>query len=210
MVVDKYTVEGQKSGQVELNDAVFASEINDALVYSFVKMANAALRQGTHKTKERAEVRGGGAKPWRQKGTGRARSGTNRSPIWVGGGTVFGPQPRSYRLDMPKKSRRAALRSIFSIKSSEGKIKVVEDFDIDSGKTKDMASVLKKLEVTKGLVLTETESVNFKRSIKNISTVKYNNVKRLNGRDLFYSKSVLITESALKYINEMYSKGVKK
>lgn len=209
MVVDKFKIDGTKSGQVELNDSVFSSEVNDTLIYTFIKKANAALRQGTHKTKERAEVRGGGAKPWRQKGTGRARSGTNRSPIWVGGGTVFGPTPRDYSLDMPKKARRAAMRSIFSVKASESKIKVVEDFDIATGKTKDMASVLKNLGFSKGVLLTDSESKMLKRASRNISSLKFNNVKRINGRDIFYSKDVIVTESAVKYLNEMYAKGDK-
>lgn len=209
MLVDKYSVTGEKKGQVELNDSVFAGDVNDTLVYEYMKAANANLRQGTHKTKERAEVRGGGAKPFRQKGTGRARAGTTRSPIWKGGGTVFGPRPRSYNITLNKKSKQAALRSIFSIKAKENKIKVVEDFNVDSGKTKEMNEILKKLSFVKGAFVSDNENISLKRSVRNIKDVKYNNVKRISGRDVFYAKEVLLTESAVSYLNDKYSKGKK-
>lgn len=204
MVIDKYSVKGERVGQVELSDAVFAGDINDTLIYEYIKVANANRRQGTHKTKERAEVRGGGAKPWRQKGTGRARSGTNRSPIWVGGGTVFGPRVRSYKSALPKKIRRKAFLSILSLKARQGAIKVVEDFSIESGKTKDMYTVLKTLEVTRGLFVSHDDDEKTKRSLKNIKDVSYNNVGRLSGRDLFYTKSLLLTESAVDAINKRF------
>ncbi|MBN1500671.1 MAG: 50S ribosomal protein L4 [Spirochaetes bacterium] len=207
MLLDKFTVDGKKSGQVELADDVFAGEINDTLIYQYINAANAALRQGTHKTKERSAVRGGGVKPWRQKGTGRARQGSIRAPQWVGGGTVFGPTPRSYSQKLNKKVKQAAVRAILSVKAKENKIKVIDDFDIQSGKTKDMFSVLKKLDLVKGTFVTDSDSVMLKRSAKNIEAVKFNNVKRINGRDLFYSKQILLTESAIKYLNEKYSKG---
>jgi large subunit ribosomal protein L4 len=207
MNIDKYSIDGKKVGQIELNESVFGSKINDVLIYEYIKAANANLRQGTHKTKERAEVRGGGAKPWRQKGTGRARAGTSRSPIWVGGGTVFGPRPRSYRIDLPKNIKRQALRSIFSLKVKEGFIKVIEDFDVETGKTKDMANILKSLDVAKGVLVTSSDNSMTKRAIRNIKNVKFNNSMRISGRDIFYSKNILITESAVKYINEKFSKG---
>jgi len=205
MKVDKYSVDGSVVGQVDLSDDVFGAEVNDVLIYELIKSANANLRQGTHKTKERAQVRGGGAKPWRQKGTGRARAGTSRSPIWVGGGTVFGPRPRSYRIDLPKMVKKAAYISLLSLKQKDGSIKVVEDFTVD-GKTKEMVKVGKALSVNKGVLITESEDSLLKRSIKNISWFTYNNVKRISGRDLFYSKELVITESAIKYLNERYSK----
>mgnify|MGYP001401727030 FL=1 len=119
MLIDKYSIDGQKLGQVELNDSVFAAEINDVLLYEFIKAANANLRQGTHSTKERSFVSGGGKKPWKQKGTGRARQGSIRSPQWRGGGIVFGPRPRSYKVELPKSLKSAAYRSIFSVKAKE-------------------------------------------------------------------------------------------
>jgi len=207
MKVDKYSIEGKVVGEVELSDDVFGAEINDVLIYEFIKAANANLRQGTHKTKERSDVRGGGVKPWRQKGTGRARSGSSRSPIWVGGGTVFGPRPRTYNIDVPKKMRKAAYRSIFSMKAKEGAIKIVEDFDV-GGKTKEVALVGKALDVKKGVLITNSESSLLKRAIKNIPWFVYNNATRISGRDVFYSKNIVITESAVKMINDRYAKGM--
>jgi len=205
MKVDKYSIDGKVVGQVELSDDVFGAEVNDVLIYEFIKAANANLRQGTHKTKERSDVRGGGAKPWRQKGTGRARSGSSRSPIWVGGGTVFGPRPRDYSIDIPKKMKKAAYRSIFSMKAQEGAIKVVEDFDV-GGKTKEMALVGKALDIKKGVLITNSESGLLKRAIRNIPWFVYNNAMRISGRDVFYSRNIIITESAVKMINDRYAK----
>ena len=207
MKVDKYSIDGKVVGQVELSDAVFGAEVNDVLVYEYIKAANANLRQGTHSAKERAEVRGGGAKPWRQKGTGRARAGSSRSPIWRGGGTIFPPTPRDYSIKLPKKIKRAAFVSIFSLKAKSGSIKVVEDFQV-GGKTKEVANIGKALAVTKGLLISgrkDGEDSLLKRAIRNIPWFKYNNVERLSGRDIFYSKEVILTESAVKEINEKFS-----
>lgn len=206
MKVDKYSIDGKVVEQVELADEVFAAEINDILIYELIKAANANLRQGTHKTKERSDVKGGGAKPWRQKGTGRARAGSSRSPIWVGGGTVFGPRPRDYSIYLPKKMKKAAYRSLFSLKAKEGAIKVIEDFDVN-GKTKEVAAVGKALNVKKAVLITAADSVLLKRAIKNIPWFAYNNAARVSGRDIFYSKDVLITESAVKVLNERYAKA---
>lgn len=205
MKVDKYSIDGKVVGQVELSESVFGEEVNDVLIYELIKSANANLRQGTHSAKERAEVRGGGAKPWRQKGTGRARAGSSRSPIWVGGGTVFGPRPRSYRIDLPKKLKRSAYRSLFSLKVKQGVVKVVEDFTVE-GKTKQVAEIGKALSVTKGLLITDSEDDKLKRAIKNIPWFNYNNMTRVSSREIFYSKQLVITESALNYLNEKYAK----
>ena len=204
MKVEKYSVDGKVVGDVELNDSVFGNDVNDVLIYELIKAANANLRQGTHSTKERAQVRGGGAKPWRQKGTGRARAGTSRSPIWRGGGTTFGPRPRCYRIDLPKKIKRSAYKSLLSLKAKQGSIKIIEDFNV-SGKTKEMAAIGKNLNLNKGVLITDSEDSNLKRSIRNIAWFTYNNVKRLSSRDLFYSKELIITESALKYLHEQYA-----
>lgn len=204
MKLDKYSVEGKVVGQVELSDAVFATEINDDLIYYLIKAANANLRQGTHNTKGRAEVSGGGIKPWKQKGTGRARSGSIRSPIWKGGGTVFGPKPRDYRIDLPRQMKKAAYRSLLSLKVKEGTVKVVEDFNVN-GKTKEMARIGGSLSVAKGVLITDNENAMLKRSIRNIPWFVYNNMKRLSGRDIFYSKEIIITESAVKFLNENFA-----
>ena len=207
MDIDKYSIEGEVVGKVELTESVFNVKVNDALVYELIKSSNANQRQGTHSTKERAEVRGGGAKPWRQKGTGRARQGSIRSPQWKGGGVVFGPKPRDYRINMPKKMKREAYRSLFSLIVKEGIVKVVEDFSIVEGKTKEIAKIGKDLQISRGVLVTHDDGPLLKRAIKNIPWFKYNNVKRISSRDVFYSKTILLTESAVKYINNNYAKG---
>ncbi len=203
MKVDKYSISGEKIGEADLSDGVFGVEINDVLIYELIKSANANMRQGTHATKQRAEVSGGGIKPWRQKGTGRARHGSTRSPIWKGGGAVFGPQPRCYRIELPKKIKRSAYKCIFSLKAKEGAIKVVEDFSV-TGKTKELSGIGKALSVSKGVLITEKDDTLLKRAIRNLPWFQHNNVKRISGRDLFYSKELIITESALQYLNEKY------
>jgi len=208
MKVDKYSVDGKVVGQVDLPEEVFGHEINDLLIYELLKASNANLRQGTHKTKERGEVRGGGAKPWRQKGTGRARAGTSRSPIWTGGGIVFGPRPRSYRIDMPKKLKQSAYRSLLSLKAKEGKIKVIEDFTVN-GKTKEVATIGKALEISKGVLVTGKDDNLLKRAIMNLTWFSVNNASRLSGRDIFYSKEIILTEDAIKILNEKYAKVTK-
>jgi large subunit ribosomal protein L4 len=209
MVIDKYSINGKVIGEVELADSVFKAKINDVLVYELIKAANANLRQGTHSTKEQSEVSGGGVKPWRQKGTGRARQGSIRAPQWKGGGVVFGPRPRDYRIDLPKNIKREAMRSLLSLKMKEGSIKVVEDFNIKEGKTKEIAEIGNTLNITKGILLTESEDKLLKRAIKNIPWFSYNNAKRISSRDVFYSKTVLITESAVNYLNSKYAEGNK-
>lgn len=208
MKVDKYSADGTVIGQVELPESVFGDTVNDVLIYELVKAANANLRQGTHKVKERSEVRGGGSKPWRQKGTGRARHGTTRSPIWRGGGVVFGPQPRSYRIELPKKIKRSAYRSLFSLKAREGAIKIIEDIDV-SGKTKEVAAIAKALEISKGVLVADGDDGLLRRAIRNIPWFTYNNANRISGRDIFYSKQLVITEKALATLSEKYAKGEK-
>ncbi len=208
MKVDKYSIEGKVVGQVELPDAIFAEKVNDVLVYEYIKAANANRRQGTHYARERAEVRGGGSKPWRQKGTGRARAGTLRSPIWKGGGTTFAPRPRDYRIDLPKQQKRAAFRSIFSLKAREGRVRVIEDFTV-KGKTKETATIGKALSLTKGVLVTQNDEAALKRSMSNIPWFIYNNVNRVSGRDLFYSHEIVITEGAIDSLQQIFGKRSK-
>ncbi|HOT45339.1 MAG TPA: 50S ribosomal protein L4 [Spirochaetota bacterium] len=208
MKVDKYSIDGKVVGSVELSDSVFSSEVNDILIYELIKSANANLRQGTHKTKGRSEVSGGGVKPWRQKGTGRARAGSSRSPIWKGGGTVFGPVPRSYRIDLPRTLKRSAYRALFSLKARQGSIKVVEDFKVN-GKTKEVAKIGKALAISKGTIIADSDDSMLKRSVKNIPWLTYNNVNRISSKDIFYSKELIITESAVLKLNERYAEGGK-
>jgi large subunit ribosomal protein L4 len=207
MMVDKYSIDGKVKGQAELNDSVFNSKVNDVLIYELIKAANANLRQGTHGTKERSFVRGGGAKPWKQKGTGRARQGSIRSPQWKGGGVIFGPRPRDYRIEMPRKMKHEAYRSLFTLKAKVNSIKVVEDFIINDGRTREMAIIGKALSVARGVLITDSEDLKMKRAMRNISWFSFNNVNRLSSRDVFYAQTLLITESALKKINEKFAKG---
>ncbi len=209
MVQDKYSIDGKVAGEIELADSVFKAKINDVLIYELIKSANANLRQGTHKTKERSDVSGGGIKPWRQKGTGRARQGSIRAPQWKGGGTVFGPRPRDYHIEMPKSIKTEAIRSLLSLKMKEGSIKVVEDFNIKDGKTKEIAKIGNSLKIKKGILVTDTEDSLLKRAIRNIPWFIYNNAKRISSRDIFYSKTVLITVSAVNYLNSKYAEGKK-
>lgn len=207
MILDKLSKDGKVVGKVELDDRVFNAKINDVLIYELVKSANANLRQGTHCVKERSFVSGGGAKPYKQKGTGRARQGSTRAPQWKGGGTIFGPQPRDYRIELPRGMKSAAYRALLSLKAKEGSIKVVEDLKVESGKTRDIAVVGKALDVRKGVLVTDSEDSMLKRALRNIPWFIYNNVKRISGRDIFYSKTLVLTESAVKYLNEKYAKG---
>lgn len=207
MILDKYSKDGKVIGQVELSDNVFKAKVNDVLIYELLKSLNANLRQGTHSTKPRSFVSGGGAKPWKQKGTGRARQGSIRAPQWRGGGIVFGPLPRDYRIDLPKNVKNEAYRSLFSLKAKQGSIKIVEDIKIENGKTREIASIGKALNIEKGVFVTEIEDALLKRAMRNIPWFLYNNVKRISGRDIFNTKTLLITESAVKYLNEKYAKG---
>ncbi|OHD65744.1 MAG: 50S ribosomal protein L4 [Spirochaetes bacterium RBG_13_51_14] len=208
MKIDKYSIDGNVVGSVELSDSVFGAEVNDNLIYELIKSANANLRQGTHKTKERSEISGGGVKPWRQKGTGRARAGSNRSPLWRGGGIIFGPRPRSYRIDLPRSIRRSAYRALFSLKAKQGTIKVIEDFTV-SGKTKEVAKIGMALSVSRGVIIADSDDALLKRSVQNIPWLVYNHVNRISSKDVFYSKDLIITESAVKRLNERYAEGSK-
>lgn len=205
MIVDKYSVDGKVVGQVELADSVFSAGVDDGLIYALITAANMSQRQGTSSTKRRAEVQGGSNRPWRQKGTGRARHGTIRSPLWRGGGVIFGPHSRDSHVQLPKKIKRKAYRSLLSLKAQEGSIKIVEDFKIAEGKTREMAQIGKLLDVHKGVLITDSEDKLLKRSMNNIPWFYYNNVKRLSSRDIFYSRTVVITESAVAYLNENYA-----
>lgn len=206
MKTNKYSIEGKVIGEVELPDAVFNAEINDVLIYEIIKAANANLRQGTRSTKRRAEVSGGGIKPWKQKGTGRARQGSIRSPQWRGGGIIFGPHPQNFRIDLPKRIKKEAMISILSLKMKEGSVKVVENIKIKEGKTKEIAVIGKSLQVKKAVLITESEDSLLKRAIRNIPWFTYNNVKRISSLDLFNSKIVLLTEDAIKHIEDKYGK----
>ena len=201
---DVLKVDGSKAGSVELNDSVFAIEPNNDVLFEAINLQRASLRQGTHAVKNRSAVRGGGRKPWRQKGTGRARQGTIRAPQWRGGGIVFGPTPRSYSYKMPKKMRRLALRSALSFKVQENGFTVVDAFGLEAPKTKEFTKVLSNLELSKKvLVVTESEDVNVELSARNIPGVQITTVTGLNVLDITSADSVLITEAAAKKVEEV-------
>lgn len=201
---DVLKVDGSKAGSVELSDSVFAIEPNKDVIFEAINLQRASLRQGTHSVKNRSAVRGGGRKPWRQKGTGRARQGTIRAPQWRGGGIVFGPTPRSYSYKMPKKMRRLALRSALSFKVQENGFTVVDAFGLEAPKTKEFTKVLSNLELSKKvLVVTESEDVNVELSARNIPGVQITTVTGLNVLDITSADSVLITEAAAKKVEEV-------
>ncbi len=204
-----YDVKGNEKGTVRLNDAVFKIKPNKSAIYYALRAELANARQGTASTKGRSEVRGGGRKPYRQKGTGRARAGTRRSPLWTGGGIVFGPKPRSYRVSLPGKMKKLSIRSILSMKNSESALKVVEDFVIDSGKTKEFYAVASNLvdEDKRHRVLfidTDRNEMN-RRAGRNISWLDYFDAALLNTRDLYFATQLVLTESAVKVLNEKYA-----
>jgi len=200
MELKVYRIDGTESGEtVNLPDEVFAVEPNDHLIYQAVRVYLANQRQGTHKTKERCEVRGGGRKPYRQKGTGYARRGTNRSPLMVGGGTVFGPRPHKYTLTLPKKAARLARKSALSLKAKANEIKIIEDFSFDEPKTKNMAQVLKALNLDKikTLLLVPEKNENLYRAGRNISNLNIMISDKVATYDILNNKTLLIQKSAV-------------
>jgi large subunit ribosomal protein L4 len=196
-------------GEVELSDAVFGVELNEPLIHSAVRNYLANARQGTSATKTRGDVSGGGKKPWKQKGTGRARVASNRSPLWRGGGRVHGPQPRDWSYKMPKKMRRGALRSALSERLREGNIVIIEDFSIDNPRTKDFVSVLTTLgfagekKPTKVLIVDSLDNQNLILSSRNVQKTKVTNGYGLNIYDLIYHEKLIISKAALEELNHL-------
>ena len=195
---------GAEVGEIELNDSVFGIEPNQHVLFEAVMMQRASLRQGTSKVKNRSEVRGGGRKPWRQKGTGRARQGSIRSPQWRGGGTVFGPVPRSYSYKLPKKVRRLAIKSALSSKVVEQNIIVLEALSLDAPKTKEFASVLKNLSVnSKALIVTEALNENVALSARNIPGVTVVDASGVSVLDVLGHEKLIITKAAVEKVEEV-------
>lgn len=195
---------GSSVGEIELNDAIFGIEPNESVLFDAVIAQRASLRQGTHKTKGRSEVSGGGRKPWRQKGTGRARQGSIRSPQWRGGGIVFGPTPRSYAYKLPKKVRRLALKSALSNKVAETNFVVVDALTLDAPKTKEFVKVLADLSVeSKSLIVTADVNENVALSARNIPGVTVLTAEGINVLDLVSANKVVITKDAVAKIEEV-------
>lgn len=201
-----YSIEGTELRDFELDDRVFGCRVSDGTVYYAIRNELANMRVGTASTKTRGEVKGSSTKPWAQKGTGRARAGRRRSPVWVGGGTIFGPKPRDYSYTIPRKMKRLAMKSILSLKVKEQSLKVVEDFTIQSGKTKELATILRKVgNGERTVVVLAGDDAMTKRAGRNIPWLTFLSYNRLRAHDLFYGKNILLLESAATKLNEFYA-----
>ena len=200
-----YNMEGKEVDSIELNDSIFGVEINEHLVHMAVLQQLANKRQGTQKAKTRSEVRGGGRKPWRQKGTGHARQGSTRSPQWTGGGVVFAPVPRDYSFKLNKKEKRAALKSALTSRVVENKFVVVDELKLDEIKTKKFVEVLKNLNVEKALVILNDMDEKVIASAANIPTVKTTQTNELNVFDVLKYDTVVVTKAAVATIEEVYA-----
>lgn len=197
---------GQNVGEIELTDAIFNVEVNEHVLYEVVKNQLANKRQGTQSAKTRAEVRGGGRKPWKQKGTGRARQGSIRSVQWVGGGVAFAPKPRDYRYTLPKKVRRLAMKSALSAKVQNGEMIVLDALTMDAPKTKEFAQILKNINASKkALVVTAEKNDNVVRSANNIEGVATATVNTINVYDILKYDTFVITTDAVKKVEEVYA-----
>ncbi|WP_040953123.1 50S ribosomal protein L4 [Gorillibacterium massiliense] len=199
-----YSVNGSEVGEIELSEAVFGIEPNVHVLHSAVVMQQASLRAGTHKTKGRSEVRGGGRKPWKQKGTGRARQGSIRAPQWKGGGIVFGPTPRSYAYKLPKKVRRLAIKSALSSKVIDNDILVLDQLNYAAPKTKDVVALLKNLKVeSRALLVTGEYNENVALSARNLPGVKFVSAEGLNVLDVLLHDKLIITKDAVSKVEEV-------
>ena len=203
--VSVYNMEGQAVGTMELNDAVFGVEVNEHLVHMAVVQQLANNRQGTQSAKTRAEVSGGGKKPWRQKGTGHARQGSTRAPQWTGGGMVFAVKPRDYSFKLNKKEKRAALKSALTSRVEENKFIVVDELKFDEIKTKRMVQVLDNLKAPKALVILDSMEEKVIRSASNIQGVKTAQINTINVYDVLKYRTVVATKAAVEKIEEVYA-----
>ena len=203
--VSVYNMEGKEVGTMELNDAVFGVEVNDHLVHLAVVRQLANNRQGTQKAKTRSEVSGGGRKPWRQKGTGHARQGSTRSPLWTGGGVVFAPTPRDYSVKMNKKERRLALKSALTSRVQENKLIVLDELKLDEVKTKAMQNVLNNLNVSKAMVVLADNDANVVLSARNIPDVITALPNTINVYDVLKYNTVILTKASAAAIEEVYA-----
>jgi len=201
-----YNISGNQVGEIELSENIFGANVNVEAMHQVVKMYLANQRQGTQSALTRAEVSGGGIKPWRQKGTGRARQGSTRSPQWKHGGTVFAPKPRSYRYSVPKKIKRIALKSALSSKVNDNDIVVIEELNFDAPKTKQVVSLLENLKVnSKTLIVLADNNENVVKSARNIEGIKATFVNTLNVYDILNYEKFIITKDAVKKVEEVYA-----
>ena len=213
MTLEIYKTDGKPSGKkVKLDKEIFGIQPNDHAIYLSVKAFLANQRQGTHKTKERAEVRGGGKKPWRQKGRGTARAGTTRSPLWIGGGTIFGPRPRDYRQKLPKKVKQLARKSALSYKAKDDQLMIVEDFTFEKPGTKEFVSFINALNLNgkKILLLTGKNDTNVYKSGRNISKVNVLEASKASTYDILNNQLLIMQKSAVDAIVETFNENKEK
>jgi len=199
-VAGVYDIENNKVSEIELSDAVFGAEVNEAVLYDVVRMQMASKRLGTASVKRRQEVSGGGKKPWRQKGTGRARAGTTRSPLWRGGGVVFGPIPRSYAYKVPKKVRKLALMSALSMKVKEGRLLILKDFPMGEIKTKIFKEIIDRFGLKKALLVLDKANPVLEKSSRNVQGIKLIRSEGINVYDLLNYDHVVLFEPSVKMI----------
>ena len=200
--IDVLNIEGTKKGELTIDEKVFDGVVNEALFYEVVKMQLASRRSGTASTKTRAEVSGSGRKPWRQKGTGRARAGSIRSPLWRHGGVVFGPKPRDYSYRVPKKVVKGGLKSAIQYKINEGKLRVFDSLTVDEPKTKKAVKLFAKLGIKDALIVVDGDDRNLRLAVRNLKDFKYLELKALNVYDILCYDELVTTEDTLKKIEE--------
>lgn len=201
--ISVYSKGKKKVSEIDLDARIFDSDVKDHLIHDVVRMQMARKRSGSASTKTRSMIRGGGAKPWRQKGTGRARAGTIRSPLWRGGGVVFGPSPRKYDLPVPKKVRKAALRSALSLKNKEGKLWVLKDLSFQEIKTKKFVAFLETFGINDALIVLDKADVNVERSARNIRGVKVLRAEGLNVYDVLTHENLVFVEKAVQRVQQV-------
>jgi len=201
-----YSTSGKELRTITLDDKVFGLPVNDDVIYYAITNELANMRVGTACTKTRAEVHGSNAKPYKQKGTGNARRGDKKSPVMVGGGTIFGPKPRDFSYSMPKKAKRLAIKSILSMQAQSDRFTVVEDFTVESGKTKDLVKILNNFSKDERTVIVlKDDDAKIKQSGKNLPNVSFLAYNRLRAHDLFYARKVVVLESAVKNLSDFYA-----
>ncbi|MEE1212882.1 MAG: 50S ribosomal protein L4 [Treponema sp.] len=201
-----YSTSGKELRTITLDDKVFGLPVNDDVIYYAITNELANMRVGTACTKGRAEVHGSNAKPYKQKGTGNARRGDKKSPIMVGGGTIFGPKPRDYSYAMPKKAKRLAIKSILSMQAQSDRFTVVEDFTVESGKTKDLAQILNNFaKDERTVIVLKDDDAKIKQAGRNMPSVSFLAYNRLRAHDLFYARKVVVLESAVKNLSDFYA-----
>lgn len=201
-----YSTSGKELRTITLDDKVFGLPVNDDVIYYAITNELANMRTGTACTKGRAEVHGSNAKPYKQKGTGNARRGDKKSPLMVGGGTIFGPKPRDYSYSMPKKAKRLAIKSILSMQAQSDRFTVVEDFTVESGKTKDLAQILNNFaKDERTVIVLKDDDAKIKQAGRNLPFVSFLSYNRLRAHDLFYARKIVVLESAVKNLSDFYA-----